>query len=143
MHYARVITNPHVNLKEPYNLNRADGDYVRLSRSPAPSLDADARGRSLRSHADSVRASHLTGAQSLQHPRIHPHSPSSDLLPEDVHLQTSSHSRRTRPHDPVRSVKGFASFVRGVALRKRGGCCQGTREEEWVRSAARAWWSLR
>jgi hypothetical protein len=28
MHYARVITNPHVNLKEPYNLNRADGNYV-------------------------------------------------------------------------------------------------------------------
>jgi hypothetical protein len=23
-----VITNPHVNLKEPYNLNRADGNYV-------------------------------------------------------------------------------------------------------------------
>lgn len=27
-HYARVITNPHVNLVEPYNLNRPDGDYV-------------------------------------------------------------------------------------------------------------------
>jgi hypothetical protein len=23
-----VITNPHVNLREPYNLNRPDGDYV-------------------------------------------------------------------------------------------------------------------
>lgn len=30
LHYARVITNPHVTLKEPYNLNRADGDYVGL-----------------------------------------------------------------------------------------------------------------
>jgi hypothetical protein len=28
LHYARVITNPHVNLREPYNLNRPDGDYV-------------------------------------------------------------------------------------------------------------------
>jgi len=27
-HYARVITNPHVNLREPFNLNRPDGDYV-------------------------------------------------------------------------------------------------------------------
>jgi len=26
--YARVITNPHVNLKEPWNLNREDGDYT-------------------------------------------------------------------------------------------------------------------
>jgi hypothetical protein len=31
-HYARVITNPHVTLKEPYNLNRGpgDGDSVSL-----------------------------------------------------------------------------------------------------------------
>lgn len=29
-HYARVITNPHVTLKEPYNLDRLDGDYVSL-----------------------------------------------------------------------------------------------------------------
>lgn len=28
LHYARVISNPHVNLKEPFNLNRPDGDYV-------------------------------------------------------------------------------------------------------------------
>ena len=28
LHYARVITNPHVNLTEPFNLNREDGDYV-------------------------------------------------------------------------------------------------------------------
>ena len=28
LHYARVITNPHVTLKEEYNLNRPDGDYV-------------------------------------------------------------------------------------------------------------------
>ncbi|KAJ7189934.1 hypothetical protein B0H12DRAFT_1332311 [Mycena haematopus] len=28
LHELRVITNPHVNLKEPYNLNRADGDYT-------------------------------------------------------------------------------------------------------------------
>lgn len=28
LHYARVITNPHVNMHEPFNLNRADGDYV-------------------------------------------------------------------------------------------------------------------
>ncbi|BEJ12560.1 hypothetical protein CspHIS471_0210200 [Cutaneotrichosporon sp. HIS471] len=28
LHYARVISNPHVNLSEPYNLNRADGDYT-------------------------------------------------------------------------------------------------------------------
>lgn len=32
-HYARIITNPHVTLKEPYNLNRGrgDGDYVSLT----------------------------------------------------------------------------------------------------------------
>ena len=28
LHYPRVITNPHVNLTEPWNLNRPDGDYV-------------------------------------------------------------------------------------------------------------------
>lgn len=28
LHYARVITNPHVSLHSPYNLNRSDGDYV-------------------------------------------------------------------------------------------------------------------
>jgi hypothetical protein len=28
LHYARVITNPHVNLSEPFNLNRLDGDYT-------------------------------------------------------------------------------------------------------------------
>jgi hypothetical protein len=28
LHYARVITNPHVNLSEPFNLSRKDGDYV-------------------------------------------------------------------------------------------------------------------
>lgn len=28
LHYARVITNPHVNLSEPFNLNRPDGDYT-------------------------------------------------------------------------------------------------------------------
>lgn len=28
LNYARVITNPHVNLREPFNLNRADGDYT-------------------------------------------------------------------------------------------------------------------
>lgn len=26
--YPRIITNPHVNLKEPFNLNRSDGNYV-------------------------------------------------------------------------------------------------------------------
>lgn len=34
LHYARVISNPHVALHRPYNLNRNDGDYV---RSPADS----------------------------------------------------------------------------------------------------------
>ncbi|KAJ7105843.1 hypothetical protein C8R44DRAFT_745498 [Mycena epipterygia] len=28
LHEVRVITNPHVNLKDPYNLNRPDGDYT-------------------------------------------------------------------------------------------------------------------
>ncbi|RSH85422.1 hypothetical protein EHS25_004818 [Saitozyma podzolica] len=28
LHYARVITNPHVNLVEPFNLSREDGDYT-------------------------------------------------------------------------------------------------------------------
>jgi hypothetical protein len=28
LHYPRIITNPHVNLAEPFNLNRPDGDYV-------------------------------------------------------------------------------------------------------------------
>ncbi|KAF7192816.1 hypothetical protein HII31_05864 [Pseudocercospora fuligena] len=29
LHYARVISNPHVSLHSPHNLNRKDGDYVR------------------------------------------------------------------------------------------------------------------
>ncbi|KDR66402.1 hypothetical protein GALMADRAFT_106528 [Galerina marginata CBS 339.88] len=28
LHYARVITNPHVNMVEPFNLNRSDGNYT-------------------------------------------------------------------------------------------------------------------
>lgn len=28
LNYARVITNPHVNMCVPFNLNREDGDYV-------------------------------------------------------------------------------------------------------------------
>lgn len=28
LNYARVITNPHVNLRDPFNLNRPDGDYT-------------------------------------------------------------------------------------------------------------------
>jgi len=28
LHEVRVITNPHVNLKDPYNLNRPDGNYT-------------------------------------------------------------------------------------------------------------------
>lgn len=28
LHYARVISNPHVSLHSPYNLNRGDGNYV-------------------------------------------------------------------------------------------------------------------
>ncbi|ORY31054.1 hypothetical protein BCR39DRAFT_494260 [Naematelia encephala] len=28
LHYARVISNPHVNLVEPFNLNRKDSDYT-------------------------------------------------------------------------------------------------------------------
>ena len=28
LHYARVISNPHVSLHSPYNLNRPDGNYV-------------------------------------------------------------------------------------------------------------------
>ena len=36
-HYARVISNPHVSLKDPYNLNRPDGDYVSPHQRIAPS----------------------------------------------------------------------------------------------------------
>ncbi|KAK3681998.1 hypothetical protein LTR37_020676 [Vermiconidia calcicola] len=32
LHYARVITNPHVSLRSPYNLNRPDGDYSLLEQ---------------------------------------------------------------------------------------------------------------
>jgi len=28
LHYARIITNPHVNMVEPFNLNRPDGNYT-------------------------------------------------------------------------------------------------------------------
>jgi len=28
LHYPRIITNPHVNLEEPFNLDRPDGDYT-------------------------------------------------------------------------------------------------------------------
>jgi ectoine hydroxylase-related dioxygenase (phytanoyl-CoA dioxygenase family) len=30
LHCARVISNPHVSLHSPYNLNRPDGNYVSL-----------------------------------------------------------------------------------------------------------------
>ena len=43
-HYPRVITNPHVTLKEPYNLDRqpGDGDYVSLELTVmTPSTSAD------------------------------------------------------------------------------------------------------
>lgn len=30
LHYARVITNPHVSLHSPYDLNRPDRNYVSL-----------------------------------------------------------------------------------------------------------------
>lgn len=38
LHYARVITNPHVNLKDPFNLNRPDGDYVSSAFAACRSL---------------------------------------------------------------------------------------------------------
>ena len=33
LHYARVISNPHVSMHEPYNLNREDGNYVCFPRA--------------------------------------------------------------------------------------------------------------
>lgn len=36
-HYARVITNPHVNLVEPFNLSREDGQYASPGRNIADS----------------------------------------------------------------------------------------------------------
>ncbi|RSH91555.1 hypothetical protein EHS25_009854 [Saitozyma podzolica] len=41
LHYARVITNPHVNLREPYNLNRPDGDYSLLEQVILRNLGRD------------------------------------------------------------------------------------------------------
>ncbi|KAK5128267.1 hypothetical protein LTR85_002934 [Meristemomyces frigidus] len=32
LHYARVITNPHVTLRDPYDLNRPDGEYSLLEQ---------------------------------------------------------------------------------------------------------------
>ena len=39
LHYARVISNPHVSLRSPYNFNRLDGKYV--SGLALPSSVAD------------------------------------------------------------------------------------------------------
>lgn len=33
LNYALVIANPHLNLREPYNLNRSNGDYVSVDWS--------------------------------------------------------------------------------------------------------------
>ena len=61
LHYARVIANPHVNLREPYNLNRADGDYVSRSlphHSPTPSTESFVQnGRPLTSRPCASRSS--------------------------------------------------------------------------------------
>lgn len=39
LYYARVITNPHVTLKEEYNLDRPDGDYSLLEQLILRALD--------------------------------------------------------------------------------------------------------
>ena len=54
-HYARVIGNPHATLKAPFNLDRADGDYVSapatLSTFPlAGSLTASTSGLHVQRH---------------------------------------------------------------------------------------------
>ena len=38
-HYARVISNPHVCLRYPHNLNRKDGNYVSASLDNIPLID--------------------------------------------------------------------------------------------------------
>lgn len=39
LHYARAITNPHVNMHEPFDLNRADGDYVSVACNDINDVD--------------------------------------------------------------------------------------------------------
>ncbi|KAM5342288.1 hypothetical protein ACJ41O_013254 [Fusarium nematophilum] len=41
LHYARVITNPHVTLHSPYNLNRPDGNYSLLEQVILRNLGRD------------------------------------------------------------------------------------------------------
>ncbi|KAF4967388.1 hypothetical protein FSARC_5046 [Fusarium sarcochroum] len=41
LHYARVITNPHVSLHSPYNLNRPDGNYSLLEQVILRNLGRD------------------------------------------------------------------------------------------------------
>jgi hypothetical protein len=38
--YARIITNPHVSLVEPWNLNRPEGDYVSHQRGISDGVDS-------------------------------------------------------------------------------------------------------
>ncbi|ORX40215.1 hypothetical protein BD324DRAFT_616889 [Kockovaella imperatae] len=39
LHYARVITNPHLNMAVPFNLNREDGDYTLAEQVILRALD--------------------------------------------------------------------------------------------------------
>ena len=77
-HYARVITNPHVTLKEPYNLNRGpgDGDYVSLNHSVVtPNTSADP-GLPV-----AARTSPPPCARPFLDPRIPPDAPQDVLVP--------------------------------------------------------------
>jgi hypothetical protein len=65
LHYARVITNPHVTLREPYNLNRPDGDYVSLVDPSFSIVD-----RTLTSRSEPSRTGYPSWPGSMLSPRV-------------------------------------------------------------------------
>jgi len=54
LHYARVISNPHVNLAVPFNLNRPDGDYTLAEQVILRALGRDSIPEYKRTRGDLV-----------------------------------------------------------------------------------------
>lgn len=96
LHYPRIITNPHVNLAEPFNLNRPDGDYVSAG-IPTHTLDLDP-GLAL-TPADAVRAGHPPRARPGFYPRVQAHEGTSLVLPPHGLLQAREGQGRAEAHD--------------------------------------------
>lgn len=59
LHFARVIANPHIALKEPFNLDRPDGNYVSdIGATRIHSIPADVVRASLSKPSSTRSAAH-------------------------------------------------------------------------------------